>query len=289
MRRAGSFIIIGLLLAGCGNFEVGLEGGVDPGQQLLPGGVGMTFDRTGTPLVGWRAAHLPRGQAWARFGVALVDAAPLGLLVPSHIAAVTTGAPRIVVAALERASPLAHAGVRPFDVLTKVDGRPAGPLAEVVARLAGAEPETTVTLEVRRPDGSLLAVEAAAQDPALSASAFRIPLLFERRASSSGAAIGFGPLDVLFHSRDAVEHHAVPPPRPPRPEEGKPPAPPRPEAHASRSRFVERSTWGMLFDLVRRDSVTELPGGEPRSAVRIFWLISLGDDLEEPPTEEGSP
>lgn len=274
------------LLSGCVQLDVALEGGVDPGLRPLPGGVPMTFDRVGVPLVGYHAAHLPRAEALRRFGVTLVDARPLGALAPDN-----ARAHPVVVAALERGSPLAHAGVRPFDAIAAIDSRPATALADVADRLAGAAPGAVLALAIVRPGGEALTVEVEASDHALEYDQTKLPLLFEHQGSSGGWSLGLGPLDLLLGARHAIEHWAVPPPASALPQPGAPPGPPEPlalgEVRESRSRFRDRVQWGVLWGLVGWERETELPAGETRSRLRLFWLFTAGDDPLEQPQAPG--
>jgi hypothetical protein len=279
-------LLLLLLLSGCVQLDVALEGGVDPGLQPLPGGLPMTFDRVGVPLVGYHAAHLPRAEALRRFGVTLVDARPLGAMAPDN-----ARAHPIVVAALERGSPLAHKGVRPFDAIAAIDSKPATELADVAARLAGAAPGDVLALAIVRPGGEALTVEVEASEHALEYDQTKLPLLFEHQGSSGGWSLGLGPLDLLLGARHAVEHWAAPPPASALPRPGAPPGPPEPpalgEVRESRSRFRDRVQWGVLWGLVGWERETELPAGETRSRLRLFWLFTAGDDPLEQEQAQG--
>lgn len=285
MRPTLLLVLLLPLLSGCVGLDVALEGGVDPGLQPLPGGVPMTFDRVGVPLVGYHPTQLPRAEALRRFGVTLVDARPLGPMAPDN-----ARAHPVVVAALERGSPLAHAGVRPFDAIAAIDSRPATALADVAARLSGAAPGARLALSIVRPGGEALTVEVEASDHALEYDQTKLPLLFEHQGSSGGWSLGLGPLDLLLGARHAIEHWAVPPPTPGA-APGAPPGPPEPpplgEVRPSRSRFRDRVQWGVLWGLVGWERETELPVGETRSRLRLFWLFTAGDDPLEQEQAQG--
>jgi hypothetical protein len=284
-------LVLAALVTGCGTLDVVQSGAVDPGEQPLPGGLPMTFDRLGGAFCGLKPVRLPLGRELHRFGLTVVDTARLAGFVPAHAAA-----HRVLVSSLERGSPLAWAGLRPFDALVTIDGQPVTTCEAVVASLGRKAPGETARLEVVGPDGATRRLEAAAVDEVHGASAFKVPLLFERQASASGSALALGPFDGFFWRRSVVQHWAVPPPperdpaaAAPAPGSGEgPPFPPVPSpdaapdlARASRSRFMEKTSGGTLWNLVTWDAERDLPGGAERSRIRLLWLIPIGDDLRE--------
>lgn len=284
--RAGLPLALALLaLSGCGNLQTQQNGAVDPGRQALPGGLPMTFDRLGDARVAERRVELPRGRELVRFGLTVVDVGPLHRLVPAHV-----GDHRVVVSSLERASPLAAAGLRPFDVITAVDGQPVATIDDVLSRLSAKAEGDEVRLAVIRPGGEAAEIEAAAAERVLQSGGFWIPLLAERQKSGSGQALGLGPIDSLFYYRSAVEHWAVPPAEPAEAREADERSPfPPVEAElnqASRSRFSRRFEWGTLLNMFVYESEVDLQTGEERSRFRLFWVLSFGDELD--PHEEGA-
>jgi membrane-associated protease RseP (regulator of RpoE activity) len=264
------------LLTGCGNLQV-IEGGpIDPGVQPLPAGLFMSFDRLGDATIALRPVDLPKGRELERFGLTVVDVAPLHRLVPAHVAP-----HRIVVSSLERPSPLAAAGLRPFDVVVAVDGQPVTTIEDVIPRLAAKEPGEPVTLTVIRPDGARGDVTAEAAEQVLTSSSFKLPLLVERQSSGSGHSLGLGPIDMLFYYRAVTEHRALPPQQRVQPTEENPfPPAAAVQAMPSRSRFARRFEWGTLLNLLLWESVTDLQSGAERSRLRVLWVLSFGDDLE---------
>lgn len=282
--RAGvALALVLMVLPACGNLQVQESGGVDPGEQPLPGGLPMTFDRIGDARIALRRVELPKGREVVRFGLTVVDASPLHRLVPAHL-----GEHRVVVSSLERSSPFAAVGLRPFDVVVALDGQPVQTIADLVPRLAAKEPGALATLSVVRPDGSAGDVSAEASEQVLASGGFKVPLLLERQTSGTGGALGVGPFDALFYYRSALEHWAVPPPA--RAEEpAGPTASPFPplaptgpgagRARPSRSRFARRFEWGALMNLLLYESEVDLQTGEERGRFRLFWLLSFGDDL----------
>lgn len=281
--RAGLTLALALLAAGCGNLQTQENGAVDPGRQALPGGLPMTFDRLGDARVAERRVELPKGRELVRFGLTVVDVGPMHRLVPAHVTEL-----RVMVSSLERASPLAIAGLRPFDVIAAIDGQPVTTIDDAVSRLSAKEEGDEVRLTVVRPGGESAEITAEAAERVLQTGGFWLPFLAERQASGSGHALGLGPIDSLFYYRSAVDHWAVP--EQPRPASADPASPfPPVEAElnrASRSRYSRRFEWGTLLNLFFYESEVDLQTGEERSRFRLFWILSFGDDIEH--HEEGA-
>ncbi|MCO5168592.1 MAG: PDZ domain-containing protein [Planctomycetes bacterium] len=272
--RAGAAPALALLtLVGCGNLQVQEGGAVDPGRQPLPGGLPMSFDRLGDATIALRRVDLPKRREVERFGITVVDVTSLHRLVPAHLRE-----HKLVVSSLERASPFAAAGLRPFDAVTALDGRPVESLDDLVSRLGAKEPGEAARLAVVRPGGEAAEVTAEASGRVLASGGFRVPLLVERQSSGSGHALGLGPLDALFYYRSALEHWAV---RPGAPDPAASPFPPIDQelAVGSRSRFGRRFEWGALLNMFLWESDVDLQTGEERGRFRLFWVLSFGDDL----------
>ncbi|MCW8141358.1 MAG: PDZ domain-containing protein [Planctomycetota bacterium] len=272
-RAAPAAALALLALAGCGNLQVQESGAVDPGRQPLPGGLPMSFDRLGDVRIAERRIDLPKRREVERFGLTVVDVTSLHRLAPPHLLE-----HRLVVSSIERPSPLAAAGLRPFDAVTALDGRPVESLDDLVTRLGAKEPGEAARLSVVRPGGQTAEVTAEAAERVTRSGGFRVPLLVERQSSGAGHALGLGPLDALFYYRSALEHWAVPRGAP------APDASPFPPvdqelAIASRSRFGRRFEWGALLNMFLWESDVDLQTGEERGRFRLFWVLSFGDEL----------
>lgn len=263
-------------LAGCGNLQTQERGAVDPGQRALPGGLPMSFDRLGEARVGDRRVELPHGREVVRFGLTVVDVGPMRRFVPAHVQG-----HRIVVSSLEAASPLAAAGLRPFDVVTAIDGAPVTTVDDVISRLSAKEEGEEARLSIIRPDGAPAEVRAAAAERVLEGGGFWVPLLVERQSSGSGHALGLGPLDGLFYYRSVVDHWAVPPAAATGADDAGAPFPPVERAldRESRSRYSRRFEWGALLNIFFYESEVDLQTGEERGRFRLFWVLSFGDDM----------
>lgn len=273
MQHRLAALACALLLVGCGNLAVEERGSVDPGQRPLPGGLPMTFDPLGGMVIlPDRRVELPRAREGERFGVTVVDTTPLGRFAPRHVAAA-----RVMVSALDYASPLAAAGLRPFDVVAALDGQAVTTIDDLVGRLAAKAPGDVARLSVVRADGAAAEVEAAASDGANGSSVVHVPFLFERHSSGAGHSLGLGPLDLLFFFRSFVDHFGVPPDAAAAPL----------AAHESRSRHARRFEWGALFNLIFYVTETDLRTNVEQSKLRLFWLLDLGDDMQRDGQEEG--
>jgi hypothetical protein len=265
MLRHLAALACALLVTGCGNLAVEERGSVDPGLASLPGGLPMTFDPLGGAVIlPDKRVELPLAREGERFGVTVVDTTPLRRFAPAHV-----GERRVMVSALDYASPLAVAGLRPFDVIAALDGQPVTTIDDLVARLGAKEPGDVARLSVQRAGGVALEVEAEAVDGPLGSSVVHVPFLFERHASAAGSSLGLGPIDLLFFFRSFVDHFGVPR------DEAAPPLAPA----ASRSRYARRFEWGALFNIIFYVTETDVRTDVERSKLRLFWVIDFGDDM----------
>lgn len=273
MRRLAPFLLL-LPLAGCGSLEVGLPGRLGTPAIVRESGPGgplvWTCDREGTLTLNGRPLDLPSASESKRFGLTVVDAGALPpAWRPDHVAG-----GGLLVTALDKGSPLAIAGLRPLDRIDAVDGKPVRTPDQVVLALSvgpGVEVSVAAVDPERRPvqpgrrqlahsNPQLDYVTAEAADSPRDSQVFRAPLLFERRLSSGGGSFGFGPLDSLFYWRAASIHAYDADP------------------DTGHSTYTRRFEWGALLNLVLWERAV-LPSGEERSRLRLFWLLSFGDDV----------
>jgi len=254
-------VIAALLLSGCGQLEVRLPGALRGPALEAVGSHGdepliLAFDRLGHLTLNGGALELPQARERIHFGLGVVDAGALPP--PWRPAHARDGG--LLVASLEKASPLAVAGLRLFDRIDAVDGEPAGAPGELARRLATADPETPLTLDVVRPGGEPARVSARAAERVGDDQRISLPLLFELRSSTTGQAVGTGPLDLLFRVRSRLEHRYVVDPA------------------QGLSVYEERFGWDFLGGLLGWESLTDPATGEGRSRLRLLW-IPIGDDL----------
>jgi hypothetical protein len=246
-------------LAGCGDLDVTLDGPVPTPVVLAPVStmttpVVLAFDPLGLLTLNGRAIDLPHAVERRRFGLSVVDAGALPRVWrPSHAA---EGG--ILVGSLPKASPLAIAGLRPFDRLVSVGSVPVVTVDDAVGPLEHVD---EVTLAVVRPDGTPATIAAhAAEGGVEDAERFTAPFLFEHRRSSVGVAFGFGPLDSLFWWNDIVAHV------------------PTTHGRLGCSAYEARSAWGILCNIIRVQHRAAIEGGARTTRVTLFGLIDLGGD-----------
>ena len=232
-----------LALTGCvfDAMEVELRGSVPPVTfEDQPFSV-RAYD--GTPEVDGRRIHLPFAGEDQRYGVHLIDTDPLppGWRLPHA----RDGG--LMIAQVDRGSPLALAGARPYDVLLAVDGQPPAGVAAVASQLAAA-PQVRWTL--RQLDGQERTIEAAAVEEVQGKSAFGVPFLLQVFGSETGSAVQFGPGLCWFNSSLR---------QPP-----------------DEARYHDFWGWGFLVDIVHYRSLTDPVTGEVHRQLTLFWFLELG-------------
>lgn len=220
---------------------------------------GLAFTPLGEATVHGRPVDLPRLQALRRMGLVVVDVEPLPAPWRPPVSAVTSST--LVVSALDRASPLAHAGLRVGDALERIAHHDevvasvgSGAVGSGLAALEEARVDRwrDVTLTVRKPDGSTLELEVALDDELHDVTAWTLPGIMNYAGSTTGTGLTIGPVGTIFAARGAVL--------------------------TDDQRFVERAEWGLLFDLLFFQSETDLETGERLSRFRFFYVFELGDD-----------
>ena len=196
MSRIATGVLLSLCLGGSGcavNLSglVTLRGSVPSKPLGLAAEEGkepwaaLALDHLGTLRLDNQILSLPSAQEVGRFGVTLIDASALPpVWRPRHA---EKGGP--MVAALDRASPLALAGLRPFNVIEAIDGNPAGDVHAVIERLAAIAPGTEFRLDLSTPRGKA-ALRAKAVETLVDTKIFSIPSVFHWIRSSTGFCLG---------------------------------------------------------------------------------------------------
>jgi PDZ domain len=249
--------------AGCGNLEVVLSGGLRSGPVPIgaeaddPAGPVLAFDSLGNLTINGYGLRLPQGREIERFGITLVDAGALPpRWRPTHA---TDGG--LLVASLQRSSPLAVAGLRVFDRVLDLDGVPARELDDVLSPLRSLAHGQSATLTaIRAGDEESFTVQIEAGEKLSDSGVVTVPFLYEQRASNLGFAMGAGPFDSLFYFRSAIDQRYTR------------------EPAMGYSRYQDAFEVGVLGSLFVYRSWRDLDSGEERSGVRLLWLLWLGDD-----------
>lgn len=251
--------LLSLIGSGCGTLDVAPGGTirsviVEPSCSTEDMPVVMTFNRLGNLTLNGRSLDLPSAAEDRYYGLTVVDGAQLpALWRPAHL---QPGG--VVVALLRKASPLALAGLRPFDRIRTVNTTPVTSPQQFIDILRGPL-ERTLTLEVTRHDGSEHRFDVRASGRVDEDNKNHVPFLFEHHDSTVGHSFGLGPLDLLFYYRVRTEHRYV----------------------ASRARghtaYLERFEWGALGNAILYERERDMATGDEKSRVRLLWLLSLGD------------
>lgn len=253
--------------AGCllhfNDLDVSLPGRLQPNLLEVAASTSATpvflaVDRLGNLTLNGHVLDLPGAAEHRRFGLVAVDATLLPP--PWRPPHAPTGG--VLVTSLAKASPLAIAGLRPYDLVASVDGATVAAPGELVAALVGVADRARVRLAIVRPDGSVATVDAQAGGPVEELERLRTPFLFERSTSATGSAFGLGPLDQLVWWYDRVEHAYAD------------------VATGDPSRFVRRWSWGFLGALIGYERRVDLHTGAAES-----WVVVLGIKLGGPEDE----
>ena len=253
-------LLCAFALAGCGSLDVTVEGTLTSPLVAAPIStetqpVLLACDRLGNLTINGRPLELPAAREDTRFGLRLVDARELPRLWRPGYA---EGG--FLVTGLHKASPLAVAGLRPLDCVQTINGEAIPDAATLQASLRDAR-RREVRLEGRRPSGEAFSLAAFAEERVGESSKKHVPFLFEQRSSATGDAFAFGPLDTLFFWRTYKEHAYVA------------------DARRAHSRYRECFQWGALANLIEWQRERDPQTGDERSRLRLFWLLSFGDDL----------
>lgn len=222
----------------------------------------LDVDAQGNLLLHGHVLSLPQAREDRRWGAVFLDVSPLA----SSWRPLTATEGGIVVAAVRSDSPLAMAGLRPFDRIKTIDGEAVASVGSLVARLEAVPEGSKVRLDCethveRNEDWSnathhCVAVAGGELD---AAHQLWLPLIFEERRKSDRSELTIGPLDSLFYTW--TKHNVG--------------------GHESREYFE----WGALFNLVvwrseafyHVDSSGEPEWFSPRSEreLRLFYFVKL--------------
>ncbi|MEZ6187977.1 MAG: hypothetical protein R3F62_23585 [Planctomycetota bacterium] len=257
-----------LCLAGCGSLDVSSRGAM-PSDLLEPVGshpeepLLLGCDDQGNLSLNGQPLDLPVAREPARYGVGLADAAELPPpWRPPH--ALTGG---LLITWLHRQSPLAVAGVRPFDVLLAIDGESVDDPLRATGQLRDAGATEVEVLVRRRGSQRPEALHLRSEAPLGDLSRVSVPFLFDRREGVAGDALGVGPFSaaVWWRERRELAHEL-------RQRTGT-------ELPGFDSRHEAHFEWGALGNLLYWERRRDLATGEERSRFRLLWFLSFGDDL----------
>jgi len=258
--------IFSSLLCGCGSLELGLSGHLPGSRVELAKGRHLEFSKLGTQKLNGRRLRLPQADESTRFGVSFVDAGSLpASWRPKHA---TEGG--ILVAAIYRASPLAVAGMRPFDRVISIDGQAITDVQAAVDALSAIPLDLPVTLELIGLDGQEKQVVATAYTELNETTETELPLL-SYEANQHESALSLGPYSGLFWYSSTLQTK----------ESALKLGPFSGLALSSRTlqtktwTYHERFRWGTLFNLIRWSSVRVKGSDQTKRQLRLLWFIPI--------------
>jgi hypothetical protein len=250
---AAAAALLALAASGCGSLDLGLQDRLTaPVLPVAPGDINkawgrFTFDELGNARLNGMTLRLPTARESERFGVTFVDASAL----PPAWRPAPAAAGGIMVSAIEKASPLAAAGLAPFDVVRRINGDAVDDVDSAVRALREVEPGQNAVVVVASGDTIVARTPVAAHDE----THVYVPLVCETRAATNGSSLGLGPWDGLFYYRSTLREHV--PDRAPG--------------------LYEHFEWGTLFNIVKVDTYDAAPrhAGRKLTCVRLFWVLPL--------------
>lgn len=293
----GGFVL--LSFAGCSqNLHVGLAGSLKAMPQPLRAGDNyaepgktwayLSFNDRGVLTINDEALELPQAEEMRRLGIRLVDTSYLPP--PFRLAHIRDGG--IVVASIAKASPLAIAGLRPFDRVRKLNARAYTDVELLAEALANIEPGQRVELSITRAERNMVtAVRAAAEqtvdqpgtsyryakgnqriraivpDRLAQGGGFYLPFVTEIHTSRLGHAAAIGPFDALFHYRSAMSDKAI----------SQETAAANLPYGATQTNVGYNTTfeWGTLFGLVKYTRARDIYTHKQHCELKLLWFIPI--------------
>lgn len=246
---------LALVASGCAVPDWSLKGKLRSTPETLGGGEGrqpwgvLAFDELGSLTLNGQILSLPFAQEIHRFGVSFIDASALpSAWRPKHAA---EGGP--MVSAIGRASPLAIAGLRPFDIVRSVQGQTIREIEALTRVLGEFEPGRVVRIEAMTPRGPKV-FEAEAVPEVYDLTSTEVFPFFYAKGQTWKRFIC-----PVFSSWRIIQ-------------DGKP------EGEANSSpwpAYFDTSAWDLIFDLVKYHSSKNLYTGETKRSFVIFWFIKI--------------
>ncbi len=252
-----------ICLAGCISFKIDLSGPVPSRPLPLGGGDGrepwgaLACDQLGNLQLNGQPLQLPAARENQRLGIQLVDSS----LLPEAWRPQHAKKGGLMVTALERASPLAIEGLRPFDVLKILNGVPIADLDQFMAAVQKIKAGEELSLEAATPRGAKF-IRASMRSALADETEVSIPLLAQYHRSQTSFGLGFGPGLITFAEwyQDSKGESG----------DGKTLFPV----------YLESREWSFLYDLIETKRSKNLETGQVKGSWRLFWLFKLGEQPE---------
>lgn len=246
-------------VVGCGNITINFD---KPPRTLardvpIPGGAALLeADDMGNLLLAGDPLQVEPHSEHARFGVTCVDAGALPRAWrPQHLAQFEGP----MVTSLYTASPMAFAGLSPFDGVESIDGVALDGPEKLVDLLGAARPGETVTLQVLSPDGRR-EITADASDGVSDSSNFYLPFVYLYRKSAVESRVEIGPLGLSEYQSKITDTG---------PGDG------------PWSGHLRSVSWSTVLNLLSYKGTSTLDGESLYSQWRILWLIKIGTDADD--------
>ncbi len=200
------------------------------------------------------------------FGVAFCDAGALPKVFrPRH--AQEGG---ILVAYVDRISPLAVAGLKPFDRVERIGGVRPETVQDAVTRLKSLGAGEVATLDVMKPEGAER-MEAPVLPDYGSVTHVEIPFLFDTGGNWTATYFVLGdPLSLLAFWSGLTNTL------------------PGRHRHVSSTSYHRLFKWGIGGDLLSREHWTQTSTGRETVIWRLFWFLQFGGDEAQRPQEATS-
>lgn len=260
-----------LCLTGCISFKIDLSGPVPSRPWPLGGDNGrepwgaLACDELGNLQLNGQPLQLPAARENQRLGIQLLDISLLPLAWrPQH--AKEGG---LMVTGLERVSPLAIEGLRPFDVLKTLNGIPLADLDQFMAAVQKIKAGEELSLEAATPRGAK-AIKAGVRSALADKTEVSIPPLAQYHRSQTSLGFGFGPGLITFAEwyQDSKGDSG----------EGKTIFPV----------YLENREWSFLYDLIEIKHSKNLETGQVKGSWRLFWLLQFGEGPGGGPIKGGN-
>lgn len=256
-----SIVLLALALCvGCGNISINFS--LPPKLQaesaeLTEGYAPMELDDMGNLLLGGEPLPVESHGELLHFGVTAADLDPLpAVWRPPHLA--SFDGPMIT--SLYSQSPLAIAGLRPFDGIESVDGEAIDDAAALVEHLSAKQPGESTTFSVMAPDGRCEII-ATAVNGVSDATTFSLPFLYSSRTSALETFVEIGPLSLSRYHEQIVSTGG--------------------RERGPWSGYLRSVNWRTVLNLVSYKGTSTPEGRSLYSQWRILWFITFGNDLDD--------
>lgn len=186
------FFPLVLLLCGCAETRVLMRGSLE--RESSPWM--LRFEGAGRAFVGTQRIFLATEAEYKHFGITVVDASSL----PEEWTHGTAESRAVLVSLIDRSSPLAAAGIRPYDRILELNGEEAS-LAVFRRHIKTAY---SLQIKFQRPSGQIKDCVAVRSENIYQCDSLYLPVVFDFQSTSSGHYLGIGLWQLIYHHRSAM-------------------------------------------------------------------------------------